>query len=1050
MGGLTASVSELEQQQKQRAELFDWVKKQESAVADWLTRPCKLRPEAAKQELVAMNDLLGAIGDKRSQLMLEMTGSCKFKFNNLNTNLQKKKKCKILKFSLVADEDTDLDDHIDKLESELMDAIAKKQAGQNIIDNYRQGMQDMQNWFDTLIKRMDVLDKGSGLNCAQKIAAIREIKQEFEQQGPLKLQNLKDRAAQVAEVISNLDGQQVEEQMKSLNRRYGDLEKRIDRKAQLLDVTNKGVEGAKAEVEQLQNWVKEKIQELQAPASMGYEPKAAEQYQQALKGIMKDAEAKQSLADALEKRIGNMQPELEPAEYAQLESCLRNLHADQRNLSDVLKAEMDKALEAARMRKAFANELDKARNWLKTKIAEVRKLPDYHPLTAVEVEKRLMENKKYDDEAKQFNDGMLSDVQRQGANLLKDCPEAERKELEKILAEIAADYETLKNETGKRANALSDLLQGRRGFEDAMKKMNDWLTEMEGSTSDQLRTTNLPVLEEQLAHYKKLLQEVEKMAPALNDVNESGKSLLPSLSNPDKLKLNDDLKNMKDRYNRINNNIQDRVNSLNDHIKKYRDAKSKLADCMAFLSHIQQRLRDLNKPIGSRIEDVQDLLGAYEGILKELKDSKSRMGDMQIDDLPELQSILAQQDDMIKLIEDQLAHLRQLLLLREQFIALINEIIAFIMKYTDVILDIENSPDSLEDKINKYDDVIEKIQECEGLLASATDKGQKIASEGTAADKNSITEQLQSLKNQLQNLRKAVESQRQKHQNMLEHHRKMAANLQDILDWLHQAEGEAKSRPLLDRDAESVERELQKHNKLCQDIQQKLAEFSKINDQVQTELGMPSALLEMLSEGRSLLTSLPQELEDREKYLLQNRDSRLEYMKLVSKFNDWVHEAELRLQSTQHGIDYHSLLNDLEEHKVFFGNDTFIKNLVHNQIQEASDKIWASLNSYEQSELSAELVSYQTKLANILAAAKTQQGELEKESERWREYQQSVERVKATIERSKFADEPVQNLAGIHFNIQKLNHAIGNVQVSSIICITKNKAICFLALHKNI
>jgi len=44
----------------------------------------------------------------------------------------------------VGDEDTDLDDNIDKLESELMDAIAKKQAGQNVIDGYRQGMADVQ------------------------------------------------------------------------------------------------------------------------------------------------------------------------------------------------------------------------------------------------------------------------------------------------------------------------------------------------------------------------------------------------------------------------------------------------------------------------------------------------------------------------------------------------------------------------------------------------------------------------------------------------------------------------------------------------------------------------------------------------------------------------------------------------------------------------------------------------------------------------------------------------------------------------------------------
>lgn len=76
LGGLTATVSELEQQQKQRAELLEWIKKQQSLVADWLSRPCKLRPEAAKQELVAMNDILNAVGDKRTQLMTDMTGSC--------------------------------------------------------------------------------------------------------------------------------------------------------------------------------------------------------------------------------------------------------------------------------------------------------------------------------------------------------------------------------------------------------------------------------------------------------------------------------------------------------------------------------------------------------------------------------------------------------------------------------------------------------------------------------------------------------------------------------------------------------------------------------------------------------------------------------------------------------------------------------------------------------------------------------------------------------------------------------------------------------------
>lgn len=78
LSGLSTTVNELDQLQKQRDELQDWIRKQEQNIADWASKPIKLRPEASKQEINAMNDLLNAIGDKRAQLMTEMSGSCKF------------------------------------------------------------------------------------------------------------------------------------------------------------------------------------------------------------------------------------------------------------------------------------------------------------------------------------------------------------------------------------------------------------------------------------------------------------------------------------------------------------------------------------------------------------------------------------------------------------------------------------------------------------------------------------------------------------------------------------------------------------------------------------------------------------------------------------------------------------------------------------------------------------------------------------------------------------------------------------------------------------
>lgn len=938
----------------------------------------------------------------------------------------------------VADDDTtDIEQQLDILESDLMDSIARKTSGQNIIDDYRQSVADMHCWFDGIIKRMDVLDKGSGLNCAQKLASMCEIKYEFDDKGPAKMSDLKQKARDVSDIVSNLDGQQVEEQLKSVERRYNDVSKRTDRKAQVFEVTNRGVDAARKEIGQVQNWINSQITVLQSPQSLGYGSKSAESRLQRLKALTKEADAKQALAETLEKRVANMQNELEPLEKTQLETELRNLAASQRQLAGLIKSEIAAAGEASQARKKLECDLEKAKAWLKAKLAEVRKLSGaYQPLQAAAIEVEIQTCKRADGEIKTFNDGLLNEVVNQGKNILKDCPDDEKERLQKLLDEIDEDYQALRTESATKMRTLADLLAGRKVFETDVNQFSDWLNEAETATSGDIRTTNLPIIEEQLLKYQKLADDGKTMGALLTGISDQAKAILPTLSNAEKLKLNDQLKGLRDRYTKIIGGIGHKIKSLDEHLKKNKEGKAKLADCVQFLNSVQQEIRDLNKPVGSKIEDVQALLSSYERILADLKDSKAKMGDLQgNENLPELQTIMSQQDGMIKMIEDQLAHLRQLLLLREQFIALINAIITFIMQYTSVITDIEKSPNaSIEEKIKQYGDVIVKIQECEALLASANDKGQQIASEGNAADQNAITEQLQSLKQQLKNLRKLVETQRQKHELTLAEHKKLAAELMAVLDWLHSNEGTVKSRPLLDRDPDSVEREIQKHQRLSKDVGKHLAQIRTINEQTQYETCMPGSLMEMISEGRSLMATLPNELDEREKYLTNAKKHRLDYMGLVAKFNDWVHEAEIRLQNGQHGVDYANIDSDLDEHKIFFGNEAAIRDLVTKQIQGAADSIWPSLNSIEQEELARELQHYLQVMKNTLNSAKSQRSQLELDADAWKEYGQMHARVANVVKRVKFdEDESVSNLAGLHFAMQKIGHALNDVQVSLLV-----------------
>lgn len=79
--------------------------------------------------------------------------------------------------------------------------------------------------------------------------------------------------------------------------------------------------------------------------------------------------------------------------------------------------------------------------------------------------------------------------------------------------------------------------------------------------------------------------------------------------------------------------------------------------------------------------------------------------------------------------------------------------------------------------------------------------------------------------------------------------------------------------------------------------------------------------------------------------------------------------------------------------------------------------------------MSVEQQQHTQLLKNTLNSAKSQRARLEQGAEMWRDFAQTLERVKAVIARTRFTDEPVSTLAGLQFNIQKITHALNDIQV---------------------
>lgn len=72
MASLTATLGEMEEWRKQRVELAEWIAEQRAVVADWKSKPAKLRPESAHQEIAAINALLSVVTERRSRLLTEL------------------------------------------------------------------------------------------------------------------------------------------------------------------------------------------------------------------------------------------------------------------------------------------------------------------------------------------------------------------------------------------------------------------------------------------------------------------------------------------------------------------------------------------------------------------------------------------------------------------------------------------------------------------------------------------------------------------------------------------------------------------------------------------------------------------------------------------------------------------------------------------------------------------------------------------------------------------------------------------------------------------
>lgn len=97
---------------------------------------------------------------------------------------------------------------------QLLDTIGKKQGDEDIVEAYRSSCGEAQNFLDSVVRELEGVEKGRGLPLEGRINTLKSILEKHEAKKSATLPKIKTLMDQVIDIVSNLDAQQVEEQVK--------------------------------------------------------------------------------------------------------------------------------------------------------------------------------------------------------------------------------------------------------------------------------------------------------------------------------------------------------------------------------------------------------------------------------------------------------------------------------------------------------------------------------------------------------------------------------------------------------------------------------------------------------------------------------------------------------------------------------------------------------------------------------------------------------------------------------------------------------------------
>ncbi|CAF3855305.1 unnamed protein product, partial [Adineta steineri] len=660
--------------------------------------------------------------------------------------------------------------------------------------------------------------------------------------------------------------------------------------------------------------------------------------------LNRDIQSEEAHLNTLRNKYKILAPDLNDQQREKAETVIHKIETELEQLQEQIEKRKERLNVLAHQRQEFDQASQRVTHWYEDK----QRLFSFDQMIPLKINEIERIQKKFDDTLNELNSqrATLENITKLSHEIKQGYSREGQNNLDLHIDELSRKLNDLEESIHNRNRQLNGANEQRREFDRIMNQFNEWIKNTEQQVKDHLANDlqqNTNGLKEKHKSIQVLLQSARDRTNEFEDLTRVYTIVSSTLNDTDRITLDEKFTLLKEKYNRLFDNLTERLNLLDEANHERNEFDNQIEQ----VQDLYQQLRNDFLQIKQQSVDNNDKFISNENRLKQYKQVLERLDDTnnRLKELIRIQRLLTSKGHRIDFriggelngnlknlegqIHNELERTERVLQTESDFHHIEKEFEIYLQISSD---ELKSAQQQQQDKDISYQTVSDRLQQGEHELSKLIQLSERLKNELPRYQYEQLQHTIQIRQERLQSLVKTCQQARGEHERMIKTQTKLNEELITINDWFQRLIHDL-TQPLdLNLSLNNLNDIQDSILQLDASIDQRLIRFNQLfNDELKINNLNDKEIHERLNTLDELKHQVKTHLKNRRDILDETQQQMTEYIKLTNDVKTIICDTDFKLAPFFDGYDR----NRLDEHERELNTFEQICNEQTNRLVEA-------------------------------------------------------------------------------------------------------------------